>query len=58
LCDRVRLDGEHARPVPEHPLDDRLLARVVEAADVQNYARCMALVWRDVHDASLLIAPH
>ena len=25
LRDRVGLDGEHARPVPEHLLDDRLL---------------------------------
>ena len=33
---RVRLDREDPRPRAEDPLDHRLLARVVEAADVEN----------------------
>jgi hypothetical protein len=36
LGDGVGLDGDNARPVCEHALDDRLLARVVEAADVDD----------------------
>ena len=36
LRDGIGLDGEHARPVAEHLLDDRLLGRVVQAADVQD----------------------
>ncbi len=38
LRDGVRLDVEDARPVPEHALDDGLLGRVVQTADVQR--RC------------------
>ena len=32
----VRVDRQHARPAPEDALDDRLLAGVVEAADVEH----------------------
>ena len=36
LRDRVRLDTEHTGAPAEHLLDDRLLARVLQAADVQD----------------------
>ena len=36
LRDRVGVDREHARPVAEDALDDRLLAGVVQPADVQD----------------------
>ena len=36
LRNRVGVDGEHARPVAQRVLDDRLLGGVVQAADVQD----------------------
>jgi hypothetical protein len=43
LRDWVRVNGDHAGPSAEHPLDDALLRGVVEVADVQDRARRRAL---------------
>jgi hypothetical protein len=43
LGDRVRLDREYSAAAAEHALDDLLLARVVEIADVQDRPRAGAV---------------
>jgi hypothetical protein len=55
LCNRVRLDSENAGSSPEHLLDDRLLARIVKAADVQDCRRCPALVRHQVHSHLVIV---
>jgi hypothetical protein len=43
---RIRVDRHDARPVPDHPLDDRLLGGVVQVADVQDRGH-LPVVGRD-----------
>jgi hypothetical protein len=57
LRDRVRLDREDATLLPEHPLDNRLLAREVEAADVQDDRRPPTLARHGAHHDLIVPEP-